>query len=215
MTSTLSSPPRIDSARPAPRRSPYSALTAVLTLPEMRWAGLSLALFALGAVLQALGAPSWSWWASYLLCYAAGGSEPGLAGLRAARDKILDVDLLMVVAAVGAAAIGQVFDGALLIVTFATSGALEALATRRTADSVRALLDLAPERATRLGPGGDEQVVDTAELGVGDTVLIRPGERIGADAQVAQGPVRSTRPQSPGSRCRWSSSAVMRCSPGR
>ena len=51
----------------------------------------------------------------------------------------------MVVAAIGAAAIGQIFDGALLIVIFATSGALEAVATERTEDSVRGLLGLTPE----------------------------------------------------------------------
>ena len=58
-----------------------------------------------------------------------GGWEPALAGLRALRERTLDVDLLMIVAALAAAAIGQVFDGALLIVIFATSGALEAVAT--------------------------------------------------------------------------------------
>ena len=56
---------------------------------------------------------------------------------QALRNKALDVDLLMIVAAIGAVAIGQIFDGALLIVIFATSGALDALATNRTADSVR------------------------------------------------------------------------------
>ena len=61
-----------------------------------------------------------------------GGWEPGWAGLQALRDRTLDVDLLMIVAALGAAAIGQVMDGGLLIVIFATSGALEALATART-----------------------------------------------------------------------------------
>ncbi len=60
-----------------------------------------------------------------------------MGGLEALKGKTLDVDLLMVVAALGAAAIGQVLDGALLIVIFATSGALEAVATARTADSVR------------------------------------------------------------------------------
>ena len=70
----------------------------------------------------------------------------------------------MIVAALLAASIGQVFEGALLIVIFATSGALEAFVTRRTEDSVRALLDLAPERATRLTGAGEEEVVDTAEL---------------------------------------------------
>ena len=74
--------------------------------------------------------------------------------MQALRERRLDVDLLMVVAAIGAAAIGQVLDGALLIVIFATSGALESVATRRTEDSVRRLLDLAPEHANRLSLGG-------------------------------------------------------------
>jgi heavy metal translocating P-type ATPase len=128
------------------------------------------------------------WWALYLACYAAGGWEPGLAGLQALRDKTLDVDLLMVAAAIGAAAIGQITDGALLIVIFATSGALEALATARTEDSVRGLLDLAPETVTRVsGDGGEEETVKAADLAVGDVVVVRPGERIGADATVIAG----------------------------
>src|SRR5690606_25571681 len=117
----------------------------------------------------------------------AGGWEPALAGLRALRERTLDVDLLMVVAAIGAAAIGQVFDGALLIVIFATSGALEAVATKRTEDSVRGLLDLAPEQATRLTETGEQDVVGTADLEVDDVILVRPGERIGADGQVVSG----------------------------
>lgn len=97
------------------------------------------------------------------------------------------MDLLMVVAALGAAAIGQVLDGALLIVIFATSGALEAFATARTADSVRGLLDLAPATAARLGDGGAEETVPTAQLRVGDVILVRPGERVGADGRVLDG----------------------------
>src|SRR3954451_25123033 len=93
----------------------------------------------------------------------------------------------MIVAALGAAAIGQVFDGALLIVIFATSGALEAFATRRTEDAVRGLSDLAPEKATLLTAAGEERLVAAAELGVGDRVLVRPGERIPADGRVVEG----------------------------
>jgi len=153
----------------------------------MRWSGLALTLFLIGSLLQLAGAPAWSWWLLYLACYASGGWDPALAGLKAARNKILDVDLLMIVAAIVAAAIGQIFDGALLIVIFATSGALEALATKRTADSVRALLDLAPEQASRVSADGAEELVDSAELSVGDIVLIRPGEMVGADAIVVDG----------------------------
>ncbi|MGX9670532.1 heavy metal translocating P-type ATPase [Mycobacterium sp. HM-7] len=155
-------------------------------LPEMRWAAVALVLFLAGLAAQLTGGPTLAWWAAYLGCYLAGGWEPALAGLRALRAKTLDVDLLMVVAAIGAASIGQVTDGALLIVIFATSGALEALATARTEDSVRGLLDLAPDTATRLSDDG-ERVVPAAALEVGDVVLVRPGERISADATVIGG----------------------------
>ena len=155
-------------------------------LPEVRWAALSTVLFGVGLLAYFAGAPGWVSWALFVACYVTGGWEPGWAGLRALRDKTLDVDLLMVAAAIGAAAIGQVLDGGLLIVIFAISGALEAVATHRTAESVRGLLDLAPERATRLTENG-EQSVETATLDIGDVILVRPGERIGADGQVLDG----------------------------
>ncbi|MFF5896853.1 heavy metal translocating P-type ATPase [Streptomyces argenteolus] len=165
----------------APRRR-----TRVLALSEARWAAAALALFLLALPLQLTGAPGWAWGPLYALVYAAGGWEPALSGLRELREKVLDVDLLMIVAALGAASIGQVMDGALLIVIFATSGALEALATARTQDAVRGLLDLAPATATRVVAGGEESVA-TEDLMVGDVVRIRPGERVGADGRVLDG----------------------------
>ncbi|MBF4461955.1 cadmium-translocating P-type ATPase [Rathayibacter sp. VKM Ac-2878] len=159
-------------------------------LPEVRWAALALLLFLIAWPLQLAGAPAPVWWTLYLACYVAGGWEPAWAGLSALREKVLDVDLLMIVAAIAAASIGQVFDGALLIVIFATSGALEALVTQRTADSVSSLLTLAPEQATRLrgtADGEDLEVVPTAQLAVGDLILVRPGERIGGDGVVVDG----------------------------
>lgn len=179
-TSTLTSPDSLlDSRVPAPW---WARL-----IPEVRWAALAVVLFAVGGVLQLAGAPAATWWTAYLLCYAAGGWEPGLAGLQALREKTLDVDLLMIVAAIVAAGIGQILDGALLIIIFATSGALEAVATKRTRDSVGALLDLAPEQATRLETTGSEVVVSAAALIVGDVIRVRPGERIGADGSVTDG----------------------------
>lgn len=156
-------------------------------VPEARWATAATVLFGLGGLVDLAGGPTWLAWALYLACYATGGWEPTLAGLQALRERTLDVDVLMVVAALAAASIGQVFDGALLIVIFATSGALEAVATRRTQDSVRALLDLAPERAARIGADGAEEVVPTAVLVPGDLVRVRPGDRIGADGTVVDG----------------------------
>ncbi|GHF24431.1 heavy metal translocating P-type ATPase [Streptomyces morookaense] len=185
MTSTLTRPsPATGTVRDAvaPRRR-----TRIFALPEARWAAAALVLFLIALPLQLLNAPAWAWGPLYAATYITGGWEPGWAGLRALREKTLDVDLLMVVAAIGAAAIGQVLDGALLIVIFATSGALEAIATARTADSVRGLLDLAPATATRVADDGREETVPSADLQVGDTILIRPGERVGADGRVLDG----------------------------
>lgn len=162
-------------------------IVSAWTLVEVRWAALATGLFVAALVAQGAGAPAWSFWTLYLTCIAAGGWQPGLAGLQALRRRSLDVDLLMVVAAVGAVAIGQVLDGALLIVIFATSGALEAVATKRTEDSVRGLLDTAPDTATRLRDGGVEETVETENLNTGDVLMVRPGERIGGDGVVTDG----------------------------
>lgn len=159
----------------------------MLALPEARWALAALVLFLVALPLSLLDAPAWTWAPLFAVTYITGGWEPGWEGLKALMDKTLDVDLLMVVAALGAAAIGQVLDGALLIVIFATSGALEAVATARTADSVRGLLDLTPSTATRLLPDGREELVPAEYLRIGDTILVRPGERVGADGQVLEG----------------------------
>ncbi|MGA5416796.1 heavy metal translocating P-type ATPase [Streptomyces pseudogriseolus] len=183
--------PSVLDQRPAPvvagpRPAPPRRRTRVLALPEARWALAALVLFLIALPLNLLGGPAWLWGPLFAATYVTGGWEPGWEGLKALRDRTLDVDLLMVVAALGAAAIGQVLDGALLIVIFATSGALEAVATARTADSVRGLLDLAPTTATRLVPGGEETVA-AEKLKVGDVILVRPGERVGADGQVLDG----------------------------
>ncbi|MGW5514835.1 heavy metal translocating P-type ATPase [Nocardia africana] len=172
--------------RPAALTAIPTRRTRLFTLPEIRWAAAALLLFAAGSVARILHTPPEVWWSLYLACYLTGGWEPALAGVRALRERTLDVDLLMVVAAIGAAAIGQITDGALLIVIFATSGALEAFATARTEDSVRGLLDLAPDTATRIDDGV-ETTVRAADLAVGEVILVRPGDRIAADGTVVAG----------------------------
>ncbi|MDX8048490.1 heavy metal translocating P-type ATPase [Lentzea sp. BCCO 10_0798] len=178
MTSTLfiDSPHRT----PTPKRSLFA-------ITEVRWAIAATALFLLGVAAKLADSAPWTWWTLLLACYVAGGWEPALAGLKALRERTLDVDLLMIVAAIGAASIGQVVDGGLLIVIFATSGALEAVLTQRTADSVRGLLDLAPQRAWLLLPDSREREVDAETLRIGDEILVRPGERIGGDGEVVDG----------------------------
>ncbi|NMH98766.1 heavy metal translocating P-type ATPase, partial [Pseudonocardia acidicola] len=161
-------------------------MSSLWSVPDVRRAALSLAAFGIAVSGDLAGAPVALVGAAYLVCYVAGGWEPAWSGLQALRERRLDVDLLMVVAAIAAAAIGQYFDGGLLIVIFASSGALEAVMTARTRDSIHALLDLAPETATRIGPDGERQV-PARDLVVGDEVLVRPGEKIPADGEVIDG----------------------------
>ena len=205
--SRLLDPVTTTPAPAVPRRAGLRAL------PEVRWAAAATALFAAGLAAHFGRGPGWLAWALFLACYAAGGWEPGRAGVRALRARTLDVDLLMVAAAVAAAAVGQVLDGGLLIVIFATSGALEAVAAHRTAQAVRGLLDLAPDQTVRLSDDGAEEVVEAASLEIGDVVLVRPGSGSARTARSWTGPARWIRPRSPGSRCpspRW---WAMRCSP--
>jgi heavy metal translocating P-type ATPase len=152
----------------------------------VRWAALSLVAFLAALVAQGVGVPVAVVGALFAVTYAAGGWEPGLSGLQALRERTLDVDVLMIVAALAAAAIGQAFDGGLLIVIFATSGALEAVMTHRTAQSVAALLYLAPPTASLLVDDG-ERTVDAGTLLADDVVVVRPGERVPVDGVVTAG----------------------------
>jgi heavy metal translocating P-type ATPase len=158
-----------------------------LLLPEVRAAVLSAVLL-LGAVLaQAAHAPRPLLGVLYAGCYLTAGWSSLWTGLRAARRKSIDVELLMVLAALCAAGTGRVFDGGLLFVIFTTSQALAAVATRRTQESVRSLLTLAPEHAIKIMSDGRGELVPAASLVAADEVLVRPGDRIGADGEVLSG----------------------------
>ena len=102
------------------------------------------------------------------------------------RERVLDIDVLMIVAAAGAAALGQWAEGALLLVLFSLGHALEHLAMDQARHAMEALADLAPKTALVLRDGAELEVpVDS--LLRGDQVLVRPGQRIPADGKVLDG----------------------------
>ena len=123
----------------------------------------------------------------FLAGYIVGGYRQAIEGATMLlRDRELDVDLLMVVAAIGAAAIGYWFDGALLIFIFALSGTLEGYASARTQRDIAALVALNPEVAVVISADGERRVA-VDRLVVGDVAIVRPGERIPADGVVVEG----------------------------
>lgn len=140
-----------------------------------------------GFAASARGIPALVW-AGWGAAFLAGGIPAARTALRTLRsERKLDVDLLMVVAALGAASVGQAGDGSILLFLFSLSNTLQDWAMGRTRQAVQALMALNPETATVLGPGGEERVVRTTSLTAGDLVVVRPGERFPADAVVESG----------------------------
>lgn len=126
--------------------------------------------------------------------YAIGGYESAKEGLTTLfQEKELDVDLLMIVAALGAAFLGLwrqeyelIIDGAVLILIFAISGALESYAMQRTNRAIASLMGLTPDTA-RLMLHGREKETPIEQLKIGDRLLVKPGELIPTDALIVEG----------------------------
>ena len=98
----------------------------------------------------------------------------------------IGVGLLMTLAAVGAVALGNYGEAAMLAVLFSIAEGLEGYAVARTQHGLRALLSLVPPSATVLR-GGVEVVVGPEELRLGDVLVVKPGERIATDGVVSAG----------------------------
>ncbi|MCX8088255.1 MAG: heavy metal translocating P-type ATPase [Meiothermus ruber] len=126
--------------------------------------------------------------ALWALAFLAGGVPSAIKATRSLiQERKLDVDLLMVVAALGAASVGQAGDGAILLFLFSLSNALQSWAMNRTRRAIEALMTLHPEGANVLLPDGSEQWKPLDALSPGDILVVRPGERFAADGLVVDG----------------------------
>ncbi|GAA5504160.1 zinc-transporting ATPase [Deinococcus xinjiangensis] len=181
---TVSSPTQL--ARKEAPASPKFVLT-----PELRTAVTMTALTLLGLLIGVAGEKAlhneYLKWGGYGLAYLAGGIPAGREALHSLFvERKLDVDLLMVLAALGAASIGQAADGAILLFLFSLSNTLQDWAMGRTKNAIQALMDLNPEGAT-VRRGGVEKWCELGDIQIGDLLVIKPGERIAADAKVVRG----------------------------
>ncbi|MBU5343490.1 heavy metal translocating P-type ATPase [Caldifermentibacillus hisashii] len=123
----------------------------------------------------------------YILAYVIGGYFKAKEGITdTVHNKTLNVELLMVLAALGSAIIGYWEEGAILIFIFALSGALETYTMSKSRKEISALMSLQPEEAWLIKDGKEIKVA-VEQLQVGDHIFVKPGERIPADGCVIKG----------------------------
>lgn len=123
----------------------------------------------------------------YIIAFVIGGFAKAKEGIEdTIKNRDLNVELLMIVAAIGAASIGHWWEGAVLIFIFSLSGALETYTMNKSQREISALMKLQPETALRVSDDQTEEV-HVSELKIGDQFLVRAGERIPADGNIVRG----------------------------
>ncbi|MBI1256640.1 MAG: cadmium-translocating P-type ATPase [Chloroflexi bacterium] len=161
---------------------------------EPRFVGVTLAAILLSIVAERAGVSDIVIAALGVIAFVAGGTFGLLGALESLRERKLDVDLLMVLAALGAVLVGEWRDGALLLFLFSLSNVLQDYAIGRSRQAIRSLFKLYPSEA-KVRRGESIQTIKIGAIRVGDIVLIGPGERIPVDGTVREG--RSAVDQSP------------------
>ncbi|HEX7076821.1 MAG TPA: heavy metal translocating P-type ATPase [Candidatus Eisenbacteria bacterium] len=165
-----------------------------LTVVEfLRSGGLQLGLTAACAA-AGLGGAAVGRWAPeselrlplYFTSYLTGAFGPTRDLIRNLLARQLDINLLMIVAALGSALLGHWGEGAVLLFLFSLSGALERITMERTARSIESLMQLRPETALVLRDGVEVRVL-VGEIAVGERVRALPGERFAVDGVIVEG----------------------------
>lgn len=124
---------------------------------------------------------------TYIVAFIIGGFAKAKEGIEETiTNKELNVEMLMIFAAIGSCLIGYWTEGAILIFIFAVSGAMETYTMNKSHKEISALMELQPEQALRIKDGYEEKI-HVSELLIGDFILVKPGERIPSDGIIAKG----------------------------
>jgi len=122
----------------------------------------------------------------YLVAYVTGGAFGFKGGIESLMERTIDVDLLMVLAALGAAYVGAPFEGAMLLFLFSLSNVLQAYAMDKTRNAIRALMKLRPNQAL-IRRGQAEAMVPIEQVNLNDTFIVKPGDRVPLDGKIIKG----------------------------
>ncbi|WP_027964870.1 heavy metal translocating P-type ATPase [Halalkalibacillus halophilus] len=115
-----------------------------------------------------------------------GGYSLFIAGFQNLIKLRFDMKTLMTIAVIGAALIGEWIEGAVVVILFAISEALERYSMDQARSSIQSLMDQTPPTAIRL-TNGEQQTVNVSDLKVGDFVAVKPGAKVPADGKIRKG----------------------------
>jgi Cd2+/Zn2+-exporting ATPase len=139
-----------------------------------------------GLAMRGFGVATSFAWVPFAIAIGLGGTYTARRALSSIRARHLDINVLMLVAVAGAMALGEWSEGASVVFLFALAQLLETRAMERARGAIGALMDLTPVEALvrrdRL-----EQLRPVDEVRIGDTVIIKPGEKIPLDGRVIAG----------------------------
>ncbi len=163
-------------------------------MPETVWwkSARTLATIASGIMLAIATILDWSGMTGgiviwlYALTAVTGGFHAAKSGLYGLRSLSLDMNFLMTVAIIGAAAIGEWSEGAAVAFLFSVGNTLQAYTMDKTRQSIRSLMELAPPVAL-VRRNNEEKRIPVEDIVVGDIVIVKPGERIAMDGIVHSG----------------------------
>lgn len=123
----------------------------------------------------------------YIIAYLSGGYQGMVETLKDFKNYEINIDFLMITAAIGAAIINQWLEGAILLFLFSLSGALESYALGRSRTAIHSLMELRPSQGLVKHPDGSEELIPVEQLEIGQTLIIKPGEHIPIDGKIIKG----------------------------
>jgi Cd2+/Zn2+-exporting ATPase len=147
---------------------------------------LGLLFLIAAAVVEKISGTSWWTHGLYTGAYVFAGYEGLKSSIASLRKGVIDIDGLMVLAALGAAIVGAPFEGALLLFLFSFSNVLQRYAMDRTHNAIQSLLKLRPDQALVKRNGGTV-LVKVEELELDEIVVVKPGEQIPVDGKLVEG----------------------------
>ncbi len=154
---------------------------------ELIFSIISGILLAIGFGLSFVDAmPSWVSLSLYIGAYFFGGFYTAKEAIETVIKGGFEIDFLMLVAAIGAAALGKWVEGALLLFLFSMGHALEHYAMNKARKSIAALAELAPKTAL-IKKNGKTEEIGIEKLGIGDIIVVKPNSKISADGVVVSG----------------------------